>query len=65
MKPMARPTTDRRFETETHSTNADADVDERDIPHFRSLILPDLVSADALIPEWLRRLFRRTDTHAA
>jgi len=29
--------------------------------HFRSLILPNLVSADALIPRWLRKLLRRKD----
>ena len=33
--------------------------------HFQSLILPGLVSADALVPAWLRRLFRRTDTPAS
>jgi hypothetical protein len=30
--------------------------------HFQSLILPDLVSADALVPAWLRKLLRRADT---
>ncbi len=33
--------------------------------HFRSLTLPGLVSTDALVPAWLRRRFRRTDTPAA
>jgi hypothetical protein len=40
---------------------ADADTDEqvRDLPHFRSLITPGLASGP-ILPEWLRRLFRRT-----
>ena len=32
--------------------------------NFESLILPGLFSASALVPGWLRRRFRRTDTHA-
>jgi len=37
------------------------DTDERDLPQIRSLITPGLVSLPPL-PEWLRKLFRRTDT---
>jgi hypothetical protein len=63
MKPM-EPTANRHLAANARRTRADADTYERD-PQIRSLILPDLVSADALIPAWLRKLFRRTDTPAA
>jgi hypothetical protein len=43
--------------TVQHRPQADTDTDERD-PQIRSLILPDLVSAEALVPEWLRKRFR-------
>jgi hypothetical protein len=49
------------MESTTPDRQFDADTYERD-PQIRSLTLPGLVSADALIPAWLRRLFRRTDT---
>jgi hypothetical protein len=65
MRPMEHTSTDRQPSADPRRAQADgADTDERD-PQIRSLILPDLVSADALIPAWLRRLFRRTDTPAA
>lgn len=50
MKPMTRPLNGQ------HLPRADTD---KPIPQIRSLILPDLISADALIPAWLRKLFRR------
>jgi hypothetical protein len=62
---MEHTSTDRQSTVGPRRTQADrTDTDELD-PQIRSLILPDLVSADALIPAWLRRLFRRTDTPAA
>jgi hypothetical protein len=65
MKPMEHTSTDRQSTVGPRRTQADrTDTDALD-PQIRSLILPDLVSADALIPAWLRRLFRRTDTPAA
>ena len=39
-------------------TQADADTDKRDIPHFESLRVPDLMSVP-LFTAWLRKLFRR------
>jgi hypothetical protein len=57
------PTADRSEIGQRH-TLAGADTDERDIPHFESLILPALVSVPPM-PAWLRKFFRRTDTPAA
>jgi len=42
-------------------TQADADTDEPYIPHFRSLITPGVASGP-ILPEWLRKFFRRKDT---
>jgi hypothetical protein len=69
MRPMEHPIASQssapdRSEISQHRTRTDADTYERD-PQIRSMILPDLVSADALIPAWLRKRFRRTDTPAA
>jgi hypothetical protein len=44
----------------TQAASADTDEETRDIPHFESLRVPGLFSASALLPEWLRRRFRRT-----
>jgi hypothetical protein len=33
--------------------------------NFETQILPGLVGSGPILPEWLRRLFRRTDTHAS
>lgn len=49
-----------RLKTAQRSTRADTDTNEPYVHHYRSVITPDLVSADALIPVWLRNLFRRT-----
>ena len=59
MKPMTHPTTEQH-----RPGTADTSADKPD-PQIRSLILPDLISAEALIPEWLRKLFRRNDTPTA
>jgi len=56
MKPMTHSTIDQY--------HPGTDTDKPD-PQIRSLILPDLISADALIPAWLRKLFRHKDTPAA
>ncbi len=45
-------------------TQADADRDEPYVPHFKSVIIPGLMSVPP-VPAWLRKLFRRTDTPAA
>jgi hypothetical protein len=42
----------------------DAATDERYVPHFRSLTMPGLAKGP-ILPEWLRKLFRRTETPAA
>jgi hypothetical protein len=47
------------------ATSDDIEEETRDLPHFRSLKVPGLFSASALLPAWLRRHFRRTDARAA
>jgi hypothetical protein len=46
----------------TRGPQAGTDTDEPYIPHFRSLTMPGLAKGP-ILPEWLRKLFRRTDTH--
>ena len=41
-------------------TQVEADTDERDIPHFGSVITPGVASGP-ILPEWLRKRFRRKD----
>ena len=41
-------------------TQAEADTDEPYVPHFRSVITPGIASGP-ILPEWLRKRFRRTD----
>lgn len=70
MKPMEHTRTDRqlsadRSELGPRRTRTDGAGTHKRDPQIRSLILPDLVSADALIPAWLRKIFRRADTSAA
>jgi len=60
----SRPTGTAPEDTSTGTTDRGPGT-PRYTRHFQSLILPGLVSADALIPAWLRKLFRRTDTPAA
>ena len=61
MKPMERSTPSQPPAADPRLTQAAAaDADEQDLPHIRSLITPGLFSASALLPEWLRRRFRRT-----
>jgi hypothetical protein len=43
---------------------AATDTGEQDRPQIRSLITPGLMSVPP-IPAWLRKLLRRTDTHAS
>lgn len=62
MRPMERTTANRPAPTDPRRTQTDdADTDERDIPHFESLTVPDLMSVP-LFTAWLRKLFRRKDT---
>jgi hypothetical protein len=63
MSAMERPTAGRPAVADPRRPQADADTYERD-PQIRSLILPGLVSVPPL-PAWLRKRFRRTDTHAS
>jgi hypothetical protein len=68
MRPMEHPTasqssTPDRSAIGRHRTQADADTHERD-PQIRSLTMPGLAKGP-ILPEWLRKLFRRTDTPAA
>jgi len=65
MRPVEHPTTDLPVTTPGDASTATADGRTPGTRHFRSLILPGLVSADALVPAWLRRIFRRTNTPAA
>jgi hypothetical protein len=69
MRPMEHSTASRQPATDRsgvgqHRRQADADTDEPYIPHFRSLITPGVASGP-ILPEWLRKLFRRTDTHTS
>ena len=52
----------RSVENPTVSDPAVADTDERDLPHFRSLITPGLMSVPP-VPAWLRKLFQRVGIH--
>jgi len=66
MKPMEQSTTGRptgiaEDDTSTGTTDRGPGTPHY-TRHFQSLILPGLVSADALIPAWLRKLLRRADT---
>lgn len=61
---MANTASSHRPGAEPRRPRADETIDEREIPHFESLTLPDLVSAEALFPAWLRRLFQKKP-HAA
>jgi hypothetical protein len=68
MNYMEHHTTDRPPASDPRRTQAagdDTDEETRDLPHFRSLKVPGLFSASALLPAWLRRHFRRTDARAA
>jgi hypothetical protein len=70
MRLMKHSTTDRLPPSTTPGDTSTGTIDRGPgtphyTRHFRSLILPGLVSADALVPEWLRKRFRRTDTRAS
>ena len=65
MRRMERSTADRpgtldRSKIRQDHTRAEADTDEPYIPHFRSVITPGIASGP-ILPEWLRKRFRRTD----
>jgi hypothetical protein len=65
MRPMEHSTTGRPTGTAHGDTSAGTTDRGPGTPHytrhFQSLILPDLVSVDALVPAWLRKLLRRAD----
>jgi hypothetical protein len=64
MKPMEDSTTGRANAQEdtTSRTTERGPGTPHYARHFQSLILPDLVSADALVPAWLRKRLKRADT---
>ncbi len=64
MRRMEHSTTSQPTTADPPHTQADTDTDEPYIHHFRSVITPGLVSVPP-VPAWLRKLFRRTDTHAS
>jgi len=67
MTPMGRSTTTPSVPG-SHGTQAGPATDDRYVPHFRSLTMPGLAKGPilpAILPEWLRKLFRRTETPAA
>jgi len=61
MRPMKHPTVSQPAAV-VDTNERVADTDERDIPHFRSLITPGLMSVPP-VPAWLRKLFQRADAH--
>jgi len=63
MRPMEH-TTNTPSAAGTPSPQTDTATDERYIPHFRSLTMPGLAKGP-ILPTWLRKLFRRTDTPAS
>ena len=63
MTAMERPTAGRPAVADPRRPQADADTYERD-PQIRSLTMPGLAKGP-ILPEWLRRLFQRTDTPAS
>jgi hypothetical protein len=69
MRPMEHSSTDRPPSASPGDTSTGTTDRGPGTPHytrhFRSLTLPGLVSADALVPAWLRKRFRHTDTPVA
>jgi hypothetical protein len=63
MRPMEHPA-NTPSAAGAHGPQADAGIDEPYIPHFRSLTMPGLAKGP-ILPAWLSKLFRRTDTPAA
>jgi hypothetical protein len=59
MRPMEHPTVNQPAAVAKTDERV-AETDERDIPHFRSLITPGLMSVPP-VPAWLRKLFKRRD----
>ena len=68
MRPMEHSTTDRPPGSYPRRTGTAKNGTVERTPgtlNFEPLITPGLFSASALVPSWLRRLFRRTDTHVS
>jgi hypothetical protein len=64
MRAMERSTASQPPPADPLRPPAGVDTDERDRPQIRSLITPGLMSVPPM-PAWLRKLLRRTDTHAS
>jgi hypothetical protein len=64
MRPMEHSTISTRSAAGARGPQTDAATDEQYIPHFRSLTMPGLAKGP-ILPEWVHRLFRRTDTPAS
>jgi hypothetical protein len=63
MSRMEHSTVSPQAAAEPRRTHAAADTNERDVPHFRSLRVPGLVSGP-LLATWLRKPFRRKAIHS-
>jgi hypothetical protein len=65
MRPIKPSTASQPAAADPRLTQANADTDERDRPpEIRSLITPGVASGP-ILPEWLRKRFRRKETPAA
>ncbi|MGH2904808.1 MAG: hypothetical protein ACRDK7_14690 [Solirubrobacteraceae bacterium] len=64
MSYMEHPPASQPYSADQGLAQDKTDTDDRDIPHFESLILPGLVSIPPM-PAWLRKLFRRKATPTA
>lgn len=64
MRRMEHSTASQPTTADPPHTQADTDTDKPYIHHYRSVITPGLVSVPPM-PAWLRKLFRRADTHAS
>jgi hypothetical protein len=65
MRPMEHTTTSQPPAADPRLPQAAGDdTNEQDRPQIRSLTMPGLAKGP-LLPEWLRRPFRRTDTPAS
>jgi hypothetical protein len=47
-----------------HKQATDVDMNERELPHFESLTLPGLFKGP-ILPEWMRKPFRRKNAPAS
>jgi hypothetical protein len=59
MSSMEQPSASYKRAVDPRPSGSVRDESHEDVRHFRSLILPDLVSVPP-VPAWLSRLLRRT-----